>query len=91
MSFGATRRNVDFARGGQIGANQNFTYVQGQLWIVLGDVNRAHMPPPHIPGPDRMVEGSPFVFINGIPVCRAMHKAGCGHPTTGSSVVFVQT
>ncbi|MBY0559869.1 hypothetical protein [Hyphomicrobium sp.] len=85
---GAARRSNDTAAGPQIGANQTFVYVEGELWMVLGDVNAAHGPAPHVPGPDLMVEGSSFVFIDGIPICREGHLAGCGHPTTGSSVVF---
>lgn len=56
--------------------------------MVLGDINAGHGLPPHLPGPDRMVSASRFVFIRGIPVCRQGDVAGCGHLTTGSSVVF---
>jgi uncharacterized Zn-binding protein involved in type VI secretion len=28
------------------------------------------------------------VHINGIPVCREGDAAGCGHPTTGSAVIY---
>ena len=82
--FGVARRSVDFAAGAQIGANQTLVTVEGQLWMVLGDVNAAHGPPPHVPGGDNMAQGSSFVSINGIPVCREGHLAGCGHPTTGA-------
>lgn len=75
---------MDVARGAQIGANQTLVTVQGQLWMVLGDVNAPHGFIPHIPGPDAMAQGSSFVTINGIPVCREGHLAGCGHPTTGA-------
>lgn len=87
---GAARRGLDIAAGVQIGACQSFVNVEGELWMVLGDVNAGHGVLPHIPGPDAMAQGSPFVFINGIPVCREGHLAGCLHPTTGSSVVFVE-
>jgi uncharacterized Zn-binding protein involved in type VI secretion len=86
---GAARKDVDFARGAQIGVNQSFVFVEGHLWMVLGDVNQTHGPDPHVPGPDRMVQGSSYVFINGIPVCKEGDKAGCGHPTTGSAFTFV--
>lgn len=82
--FGAARRSLDSAAGAQIGANQTFVTIEGQLWIVLGDINAAHGFPPHIPGPDAMAQGSSFVSINGIPVCREGHAAGCGHPTSGA-------
>lgn len=86
---GAARRNMDIAAGKQLGLNQNFVFVEGQPWMVLGDLNATHGPPPHVEGPDLMVTGSSFVSINGIPVCKAGDIAGCGDPTTGSSLVFV--
>jgi len=88
--YGAARQHVDLARGNQISERQNFVYVEGKRWIVKGDPNKPHMPPPHTPKPDRMVDGSSFIFINGIPVCREQHKAGCGHPTTGSKFMFLE-
>jgi uncharacterized Zn-binding protein involved in type VI secretion len=88
---GVARKDVDIARGPQIGANQDFVFVEGHLWMVLGDINQPHGPSPHVPGPDQMVQGSPFVSIGGIPVCREGHLAGCGHPTTGSSLMFIET
>ena len=30
-----------------------------------------------------MAEGSPWMKINGTPVCREGHLASCGHPSTG--------
>lgn len=82
--FGVTRRGMDFAKGAQIGANQTFVTVQGMLWIVRGDVNTPHGRRPHVPGGDNMAQGSSFVSIDGIPVCREGHKAGCGHATSGA-------
>lgn len=82
--FGVARRSMDTAAGAQIGANQTLVTVQGMLWMVLGDVNTPHGFFPHVPGGDNMAQGSSFVSINGIPVCRQGHKAGCGHPTTGA-------
>lgn len=87
--YGVARRSMDIAAGAQIGANQTFVTVQGMLWMVLGDVNAAHGFPPHIPGPDAMAQGSSFVSINGIPVCRQGHLAGCGHPTTGADFMKI--
>lgn len=87
--FGVARRSVDIAAGSQIGARQTFVTVESQLWMVLGDVNAAHGLPPHIPGPDAMAQGSSFISINGIPVCRQGHMAGCGHPTTGSQFMKI--
>jgi uncharacterized Zn-binding protein involved in type VI secretion len=81
---GVARRSLDFAAGQQIGANQTWVTVEDMLWMVLGDVNTPHGPSPHVPGGDNMAEGSPFVSIDGIPVCREGHRAGCGHPTSGA-------
>lgn len=81
---GVARRGMDVARGAQIGANQTHVTVQGVLWMVLGDVNTPHGKFPHVPGGDNMAQGSSFVSIDGIPVCREGHLAGCGHPTTGA-------
>lgn len=36
-----------------------------------------------------MAEGSPNVITNFIPTCRAGDIASCGHPSSGSSDVFV--
>ncbi len=88
--FGAARQNADFAAGAQIGVNQDFVELEtGDLWMVLGDVNQGHGPPPHSPPPP-MVTASSFVEIEGIPVCREGHIALCGHPTTGSPVVDIE-
>lgn len=89
MGTGAARQSMDVARGAQIGANQSFVYLEKVLWMVRGDVNAAHAPPPHVPGPDAMVGHSVYTYINGIPVCREGHAAGCGHPTTGSRVTYL--
>lgn len=87
--YGVARRSTDTAAGAQIGVNQNWVWVEYQLWMVLGDVNAAHGLPPHVPGPDAMAQGSSFISIDGIPVCRQGHLAGCGHPTTGSKFKFI--
>lgn len=86
---GVARRSVDVARGAQIGGNQNWVSVEHQLWMVLGDVNAPHGFPPHVPGGDNMAQGSSFISIDGIPVCREGHLAGCGHATTGSRFMFI--
>jgi uncharacterized Zn-binding protein involved in type VI secretion len=86
---GVARRNTDVARGAQIGANQTWITVEDELWMILGDVNQPHGVRPHVPGPDLMVQGSSWVTIDGIPVCREGHLAGCGHPTTGSQFMFL--
>ena len=88
----SARIGVDVALGVQLGQKQSFVRVAGKLWVVLGDVNAPHpIGFPHVPGPDLMVTGSGLARINGIPVCRAGDLAGCGHPTTGSSIVNVSS
>jgi uncharacterized Zn-binding protein involved in type VI secretion len=86
---GVARRHLDTAAGLQIGVGQTWITVEDQLWIILGDVNTPHMPRPHTPGGDNMVQGSSWISIDGIPVCREGHLAGCGHPTTGSQFMFL--
>lgn len=87
--YGVARKGRDIAAGIQIGEKQKLVTVEGVLWMVLGDVNAGHGPPPHVPGPDAMAQGSRFITINGIPVCRRGHSAGCGHPTTGSDFMKI--
>lgn len=89
MSHGVARVSQDTAAGSQIGNGQDWVIVEGTPWIVLGDVNAPHGFFPHVPGPDAMAEASSYVFIDGIPVCREGHCAGCGHPTTGSQLSFL--
>lgn len=80
---GIARINQDSAGGLIIGALQDFVTVEGTLWSVLGDPVQPHGPGLH--GGPVMAEGSPFITINGIPVCREGHLANCGHPATGSA------
>jgi uncharacterized Zn-binding protein involved in type VI secretion len=87
---GVARRNKDIAAGQQIGRRQNFVFVEGELWMVKGDINQPHGVSPHVPGPDQMAQGSSFISIQGIPICREGHLAGCGHPTTGSRLMYAE-
>lgn len=80
---GIARINQDTAGGTIVGALQDFVTVEGTLWAVLGDPVAPHGPSVHA-GPV-MAEGSSFVRINGIPVCREGHLATCGHAATGSA------
>ena len=79
---GISRISQDSAGGTIVGALQDFVTVEGTLWSVLGDPVAGHGPVAHA-GPN-MAEGSSFIRINGIPVCREGHAASCGHPATGS-------
>lgn len=80
---GIARLNQDTAGGLIVGALQDFVTVEGTLWAVLGDPVQGHGIPPH--AAPVMTQGSPFIRINGIPVCREGHLATCGHPATGSA------
>ena len=79
---GIARVGQDSAGGTIVGALQDFVTVEGSLWAVLGDPVAGHGPGPHA-GPV-MAEGSSFIRINGIPVCRQGHAASCGDAATGS-------
>jgi len=84
---GITRIGIDTAGGMIVGALQDFVTVEGTLWAVLGDPVAAHGDAPH--AAPVMAQGSSFVRINGIPVCREGHLASCGHPATGSAVMRI--
>jgi len=53
----------------------------------IGDAVAGHGKSPH--AAPVMAEGSGNVLTNNIPTCRAGDTATCGHPTSGSSNVFV--
>ena len=80
---GIARIVQDSAGGTIVGALQDFVTVEGTLWSVFGDPVAGHEPCGAHAGPC-MAEGSSFIRINGIPVCREGHAASCGHPATGS-------
>lgn len=83
MAHGIARKTLDSAGGTQLAGGQGFVTVDGQLVVVLGDPVEPHGIPPHSPSPT-MAQGSSFVSINGIPVCREGHLATCGHASTGA-------
>ncbi len=84
---GISRVNQDTAGGTILGALQDFVTVEGTLWSVLGDSVAPHGTGIH--AAPVMAEGSSFVRINGIPVCREGHAASCGHPATGSGFMRI--
>jgi uncharacterized Zn-binding protein involved in type VI secretion len=84
---GIARINQDSAGGTILGALQDFVTVEGTLWAVKGDPVAAHGLPPH--AAPVMAEGSSFIRINGIPVCREGHAASCGHAATGSAAMSI--
>lgn len=83
MSYGIAVKAKDSAGGAQIAGGQTFWFVEDQLVVVKGDPVTPHPPfPPHSTNPV-MAEGSSWMTLNGIPVCREGHKANCGHSSTG--------
>jgi len=80
---GIARVSLDSAGGAQMGGGQDFVRVEGALWVLLGDPVTPHGIGLH--ASPVMAQGSSFVRISGIPVCRAGHLANCGHPSTGSA------
>lgn len=84
---GIARINQDTAGGVIVGALQDFVIVEGTLWAVLNDPVQPHGSGLHA-GPV-MAQGSPFIRIAGIPVCREGHLANCGHPATGSAAMRI--
>ena len=84
---GISRIGIDAAGGVIIGALQDFVRVEGALWSVLGDPVAGHGDVPH--AAPVMAQGSSFVRINGIPVCREGHLASCGHAATGSAAMRI--
>lgn len=73
---------LDTAGGAQSVQANHWFRLGGQPVVVIGDLVEAHGEPPHSP-PPAMVEGSAWFRINGVPICRAGHRASCGHATTG--------
>ncbi|MBF0454943.1 MAG: PAAR domain-containing protein [Magnetococcales bacterium] len=83
---GATQTNVD-AAGGTIRPLQSFVRLDGNPWAVVGSPVDGHGLPPH--AAPVMAEGTPWIRIDGIPVCRAGHAATCGHPASGRGWIRV--
>tara|TARA_R110002096_G_scaffold153556_2_gene317377 strand:- start:238 stop:507 length:270 start_codon:yes stop_codon:yes gene_type:complete len=87
MMHGIARKTVDTAGGIQLNGGQDFVHVEGNLWVLLGDPVQGHGVDEH--AAPVMAEGSGFIRINDIPVCREGHLASCGHASTGSSVMRI--
>lgn len=83
MSFGIAVMGLDSAGGTQLNGGQSFFKVEGQHVVLLGDAVESHPPiPPHTGAPT-MAQGSGWMTLNGVPVCREGHLASCGHASTG--------
>jgi hypothetical protein len=54
-------------------------YVNSERAVVVGGFVTPHHQPDLLDGPVPMVEGSPDVFFERIPVCRVDDRAQCGH------------
>ena len=74
--------NLDFAGGVQQTQANPWFRIEGQPVVVVGDRVASHGEPPHAGAPP-MVEGTPGFRVGGAAVCRAGHRASCGHVTTG--------
>jgi uncharacterized Zn-binding protein involved in type VI secretion len=81
MSHGIAVKGLDTAGGTQLNGGQSFFFVEGAPVVLLGDPVAGHGMPPH--AAPVMEQGSEWMFLNGIPVCRAGHAASCGHVSTG--------
>jgi uncharacterized Zn-binding protein involved in type VI secretion len=88
---GAIRDKTDNVGGGLLMSGpQSTVFVEGKLWCVVGWQGQSHPPCPdistHCAQTWTMVQGSPNVRIQGIPVCRKGDLASCQHPALPGSV-----
>lgn len=81
MSYGIAVRTLDSAGGTQLAGGQGFFHVSGQPVVLLGDPVAGHGKQPH--ASPVMAQGSPWMTLNGTPVCRQGHAASCGHASSG--------
>ena len=80
---GVAVKGKDKAGGRQDKQAHEWFRLNGDPVVTVGDTVEGHdNDPPHQPAPV-MVEGEDWFTLNGVPVCRAEHKASCGHATTG--------
>lgn len=82
---GVVRKDTDSAGGILIGGSSN-VFCENHPVVRIGDAVQGHGSGPH--SSPKMNQGSPNVFVNGIPLCRAGDTASCGHTASGSSTVF---
>jgi uncharacterized Zn-binding protein involved in type VI secretion len=81
MSFGIAVKGKDSAGGTQLAGGQSSWFVEDSLIVLQGDPVAGHGKSPH--ASPNMSQGSSWFTIDGVPVCRADHKASCGHASTG--------
>ena len=82
---GISRVGLDSAGGTITGGQQDFVTLDGVAVVVVGDGVAGHAP--HLP--TVMAEGTSWLRIDGIPVCREGHRAACGHAATGASWIRI--
>jgi len=81
MSFGIAVNMTDSAGGAQLNGGQSWFFVESKKVILLGDAVQGHGTGMH--AASVMSEGSDWMALDGVPVCRQGHLASCGHPSTG--------
>lgn len=81
MSYGIAVKVLDSAGGAQLAGGQSFFSVSGQPVVLQGDPVQGHGSAPH--AAPTMAQGSGWMTLNGVPVCREGHLATCAHPSTG--------
>lgn len=81
MGHGIAVKTTDSAGGTQLAGGQSFFKVEGQYVVLQGDPVMSHGLGLHV-GPV-MAEGSSWMTLNGVPVCREGHLASCGDASTG--------
>lgn len=81
MSYGIAVRQLDRAGGVQLAGEQSFFRIDAQAVALQGDPVTPHGQNKH--ARPFMAQGSSWMRLNGIPVCRAGHQANCGHPSSG--------
>ncbi|PPK72678.1 hypothetical protein B0F88_103111 [Methylobacter tundripaludum] len=81
MSFGIAVNTTDSAGGEQLNGGQSWFFVESQKVILLGDPVQGHGTGAH--AAPVMAEGSAWMTLGGVPVCRQGHLASCGHASSG--------
>lgn len=87
--YGIAVKALDSAVGVQLAGGQDWFFVDAELVVVLGDRVTAHAPGGIHAAPPLMAEGSDWMTIDDIPVCRQGHAAECGHVTTGRDFFLI--
>lgn len=89
--YGIAVKTLDHAGGAQLAGGQDWFRVEDELVVLLGDPVTPHAPGGVHAASPVMVEGSDWMTIDGVPVCRQGHAASCGHLTTGRASFLIDT